>query len=214
MTQLAITWKRPLKTVGLWDSVREIARMYDAGMGAAIFVPIVFFSWFPFVSTFQSRILFNQAFSRGLEISLILAGNKANQQTWHCRSFCCTFLELVRVSWEKQMRISLGNSICTYLPLLELRKGDGTLTSWMFTILTTIALVFSTPFCFYWPARLACWRFIFVVGNDNKAMVLFSISKLLLFLLLVECPVRYCRFFRELRKINIIKQCIKTKENN
>ena len=79
--QLAITWKRVVKTLGLWDSVREIARMYDAGMGAVIFVPIVFFSWFPFVSTFQSRILFNQAFSRGLEISLILAGNKANQQT-------------------------------------------------------------------------------------------------------------------------------------
>ncbi|RLN43488.1 callose synthase 10 [Panicum miliaceum] len=78
---LAITWKRVVKTLGLWDSVREIARMYDAGMGALIFVPIVFFSWFPFVSTFQSRILFNQAFSRGLEISLILAGNKANQQT-------------------------------------------------------------------------------------------------------------------------------------
>nr|CAB3499926.1 unnamed protein product [Digitaria exilis] len=78
---LAITWKRIVKTLGLWDSVREIARMYDAGMGALIFVPIVFFSWFPFVSTFQSRILFNQAFSRGLEISLILAGNKANQQT-------------------------------------------------------------------------------------------------------------------------------------
>ncbi|KAL6641747.1 hypothetical protein ACP70R_019928 [Stipagrostis hirtigluma subsp. patula] len=78
---LAITWKRVVKTLGLWDSVREIARMYDAGMGAVIFVPIVFFSWFPFVSTFQSRILFNQAFSRGLEISLILAGNKANQET-------------------------------------------------------------------------------------------------------------------------------------
>ncbi|CAN6202896.1 unnamed protein product [Urochloa humidicola] len=77
---LAITWKRVMKTLGLWDSVREIARMYDAGMGALIFVPIVFFSWFPFVSTFQSRILFNQAFSRGLEISIILAGNKANKQ--------------------------------------------------------------------------------------------------------------------------------------
>uniref|UniRef100_A0A0E0L6W8 1,3-beta-glucan synthase n=1 Tax=Oryza punctata TaxID=4537 RepID=A0A0E0L6W8_ORYPU len=77
---LAVTWKRLVKFVGLWDSVREIARMYDAGMGALIFVPIVFFSWFPFVSTFQSRFLFNQAFSRGLEISLILAGNKANQE--------------------------------------------------------------------------------------------------------------------------------------
>jgi callose synthase len=78
--QLAVTWKRVVKVLGLWDSVREIARMYDAGMGAIIFVPIVVFSWFPFVSTFQSRFLFNQAFSRGLEISLILAGNKANQQ--------------------------------------------------------------------------------------------------------------------------------------
>jgi len=52
--------------------------MYDAGMGMIIFAPIAFLSWFPFISTFQSRLLFNQAFSRGLEISIILAGNKAN----------------------------------------------------------------------------------------------------------------------------------------
>ncbi|XP_066355037.1 callose synthase 10-like [Miscanthus floridulus] len=70
---LAVAWKRVVKALRLWDSVREIARMYDAGMGAIIFVHIVFFSWFPFVSTFQSRFFFNQAFSRGLEISLILA---------------------------------------------------------------------------------------------------------------------------------------------
>uniref|UniRef100_A0A6N2K4J3 1,3-beta-glucan synthase n=1 Tax=Salix viminalis TaxID=40686 RepID=A0A6N2K4J3_SALVM len=75
---VAIAWKRIVWTLGLWDSVREFARMYDAGMGMVIFVPIAILSWFPFVSTFQSRLLFNQAFSRGLEISLILAGNKAN----------------------------------------------------------------------------------------------------------------------------------------
>lgn len=75
---IAIAWKRIVWSLGLWDSVREFARMYDAGMGVLIFVPIAFLSWFPFVSTFQSRLLFNQAFSRGLEISLILAGNKAN----------------------------------------------------------------------------------------------------------------------------------------
>lgn len=75
---LAITWKRIVRSLGLWDSVREFARMYDAGMGMIIFAPIAVLSWFPFVSTFQSRLLFNQAFSRGLEISLILAGNKAN----------------------------------------------------------------------------------------------------------------------------------------
>ncbi|KAL6497170.1 Callose synthase 10 [Orobanche gracilis] len=75
---LAITWKKMVRSLGLWDSVKEFARMYDAGMGIIIFAPIAILSWFPFVSTFQSRLLFNQAFSRGLEISLILAGNKAN----------------------------------------------------------------------------------------------------------------------------------------
>lgn len=79
--QLAITWKKVVKSLGLWYSVREFARMYDAGMGMIIFAPVAFLSWFPFVSTFQSRLLFNQAFSRGLEISLILAGNKANVET-------------------------------------------------------------------------------------------------------------------------------------
>ncbi|WCJ36196.1 glucan synthase-like 8 [Euphorbia peplus] len=75
---LAVPWKRFIWSLGLWDSVREFARMYDAGMGMLIFAPIAVLSWFPFVSTFQSRLLFNQAFSRGLEISIILAGNKAN----------------------------------------------------------------------------------------------------------------------------------------
>ncbi|KAA8540725.1 hypothetical protein F0562_024356 [Nyssa sinensis] len=77
---LAITWKSIVRTLGLWESVREFARMYDAGMGMIIFAPVAVLSWFPFVSTFQSRLLFNQAFSRGLEISIILAGNKANVQ--------------------------------------------------------------------------------------------------------------------------------------
>ncbi|KAH0462751.1 hypothetical protein IEQ34_010326 [Dendrobium chrysotoxum] len=77
---IAITWKGLVRSLGLWDSVREVARMYDAGMGMLIFAPVAFLSWFPFISTFQSRLLFNQAFSRGLEISLILAGNKANVQ--------------------------------------------------------------------------------------------------------------------------------------
>ncbi|KAK6250205.1 hypothetical protein QUC31_007692 [Theobroma cacao] len=78
---LAITWKKVVRSLGMWDSVREFARFYDAGMGAIIFAPLAVLSWFPFISTFQSRLLFNQAFSRGLEISLILAGNKANAET-------------------------------------------------------------------------------------------------------------------------------------
>lgn len=75
---LAIAWKPIVKRLGLWKSVSAIARLYDTGMGMLLFIPIAFLSWFPFISTFQTRLLFNQAFSRGLEISLILAGNKPN----------------------------------------------------------------------------------------------------------------------------------------
>ncbi|CAI0450688.1 unnamed protein product, partial [Linum tenue] len=75
---IAAAWKPLMKKLGLWKSIRSIARLYDAGMGMIIFIPIALFSWFPFVSTFQTRLMFNQAFSRGLEISLILAGNNPN----------------------------------------------------------------------------------------------------------------------------------------
>lgn len=75
---IAVAWKPVVKKLGLWKTVRSLARLYDAGMGMIIFVPIAICSWFPFISTFQTRLLFNQAFSRGLEISLILAGNNPN----------------------------------------------------------------------------------------------------------------------------------------
>ncbi|KAL2631732.1 hypothetical protein R1flu_016418 [Riccia fluitans] len=70
-----------LENLRLWDAVRSGFRLYDAMMGAVIFTPIAVLSWFPFVSTFQTRLVFNQAFSRGLEISLILAGNRPNANT-------------------------------------------------------------------------------------------------------------------------------------
>lgn len=78
LLQIAVAWKPVVKRLGLWKIVRSLARLYDAGMGMIIFVPIAICSWFPFISTFQTRLLFNQAFSRGLEISLILAGNNQN----------------------------------------------------------------------------------------------------------------------------------------
>ncbi|ONM41812.1 Callose synthase 7 [Zea mays] len=60
----------------LWDSIMELGRSYENIMGLVLFLPIGFLSWFPFVSEFQTRLLFNQAFSRGLQISRILAGQK------------------------------------------------------------------------------------------------------------------------------------------
>ncbi|KAI3881502.1 hypothetical protein MKX03_035580 [Papaver bracteatum] len=65
-----------LKHIGFWDSIKELARAYEYVMGMVVFMPVVILSWFPFVSEFQTRLLFNQAFSRGLQISMILAGRK------------------------------------------------------------------------------------------------------------------------------------------
>ncbi|KAG9149951.1 hypothetical protein Leryth_010026 [Lithospermum erythrorhizon] len=69
-----------LKGIGFWESIMELARAYEAIMGLVIFMPVVVLSWFPFVSEFQTRLLFNQAFSRGLQISMILAGKKQEEK--------------------------------------------------------------------------------------------------------------------------------------
>ncbi|XP_022741586.1 callose synthase 7-like isoform X3 [Durio zibethinus] len=60
----------------MWKSIKEMARVYDYIMALLLFTPIAILSWLPFVAEFQTRILFNQAFSRGLQISIILAGRK------------------------------------------------------------------------------------------------------------------------------------------
>ncbi|CAK9232746.1 unnamed protein product [Sphagnum troendelagicum] len=78
LLSIAIAVRPVVEKVGLWKSVRGIARLYDAFMGMVIFIPIALLSWFPFISTFQTRLVFNQAFSRGLEISVLLAGDQPN----------------------------------------------------------------------------------------------------------------------------------------
>ncbi|XP_078163571.1 callose synthase 3-like [Carex rostrata] len=73
---------RPIiKWAGLWGSIRAMARGYEIVMGLILFTPIAFFAWFPFVSEFQTRMLFNQAFSRGLQISRILGGHKKDRSS-------------------------------------------------------------------------------------------------------------------------------------
>ncbi|PKU65171.1 Callose synthase 7 [Dendrobium catenatum] len=68
---------RPMmKKLGFWDSIKELGRAYEYVMGLIILIPVAVLSWFSFVSEFQTRLLFNQAFSRGLQISRILAGRK------------------------------------------------------------------------------------------------------------------------------------------
>ncbi|KAL3815028.1 hypothetical protein ACJIZ3_016296 [Penstemon smallii] len=66
---------------GFWGSVRTLARGYELIIGLLLFTPVAFLAWFPFVSEFQTRMLFNQAFSRGLQISRILGGPKKDRSS-------------------------------------------------------------------------------------------------------------------------------------
>ncbi|KAK4760051.1 hypothetical protein SAY87_023182 [Trapa incisa] len=79
--QIAQAIKPMVQKVGLWGSVQNLARGYEITMGLILFTPIAFLAWFPFVSEFQTRMLFNQAFSRGLQISRILGGPKKDRSS-------------------------------------------------------------------------------------------------------------------------------------
>ncbi|KAI9074792.1 hypothetical protein K1719_043216 [Acacia pycnantha] len=79
LVQIAQACKPVVKRLGMWGSVRALSRGYEYLMGVVIFAPLAILAWFPFVSEFQTRLLFNQAFSRGLQIQRILAGGKKHK---------------------------------------------------------------------------------------------------------------------------------------
>nr|XP_043609266.1 callose synthase 2-like [Erigeron canadensis] len=70
-----------LRRSGMWSSIRTLAQYYEIIMGLLLFTPVAFLAWFPFVSEFQTRMLFNQAFSRGLQISRILGGGQKKDKS-------------------------------------------------------------------------------------------------------------------------------------
>ncbi|XP_056696651.1 callose synthase 5 [Spinacia oleracea] len=76
LLSIAIACRPVVKGMGMWSSVKALARGYEYIMGILIFTPVAMLAWFPFISEFQTRLLFNQAFSRGLQIQRILAGGK------------------------------------------------------------------------------------------------------------------------------------------
>ncbi|KAI5647696.1 hypothetical protein M9H77_33701 [Catharanthus roseus] len=78
---IAQALKSWLQFTGFWGSIRTLARGYEIIMGLLLFMPVAFLAWFPFVSEFQTRMLFNQAFSRGLQISRILGGPKKDRSS-------------------------------------------------------------------------------------------------------------------------------------
>lgn len=79
--QIAQACKPLVHRFGFWASIRTLARGYEIVMGLLLFTPVAFLAWFPFVSEFQTRMLFNQAFSRGLQISRILGGQRKDRSS-------------------------------------------------------------------------------------------------------------------------------------
>ncbi|KAL4362182.1 hypothetical protein GQ457_04G005610 [Hibiscus cannabinus] len=67
-----------LQSTRLWDSVVSVARLYDVLFGVLVMVPLAFLSWMPGFQSMQTRILFNEAFSRGLRIFQIVTGKKSS----------------------------------------------------------------------------------------------------------------------------------------
>ncbi|WOK95662.1 hypothetical protein Cni_G04369 [Canna indica] len=67
-----------IESTVLWEAVVSVARLYDILFGMVIMAPVAFLSWMPGFQEMQTRILFNEAFSRGLQISRILTGKKSN----------------------------------------------------------------------------------------------------------------------------------------
>ncbi|KAJ8749165.1 hypothetical protein K2173_018636 [Erythroxylum novogranatense] len=66
-----------LQSTILWEIVVSVARLYDIMFGVIVMAPVAFLSWMPGFQSMQTRILFNEAFSRGLRISQIVTGKKS-----------------------------------------------------------------------------------------------------------------------------------------
>lgn len=68
---------RPLlqKTM-IWDTVVSVSRLYDIMFAVIVLAPLAILSWLPGFQPMQTRILFNEAFSRGLQIFQMITGKK------------------------------------------------------------------------------------------------------------------------------------------
>ncbi|VFQ84068.1 unnamed protein product [Cuscuta campestris] len=68
---------RPLlQNTFMWGTVVAVARLYEIMIGVIVLIPVALLSWLPGFQPMQTRILFNDAFSRGLRIFQIVTGVK------------------------------------------------------------------------------------------------------------------------------------------
>ncbi|KAH7546004.1 hypothetical protein FEM48_Zijuj01G0154900 [Ziziphus jujuba var. spinosa] len=78
MISIAQVLRPFLQSTVVWDTVVSLARLYDLLFGVIVMAPVALLSWLPGFQSMQTRILFNEAFSRGLQISRIVTGKKNN----------------------------------------------------------------------------------------------------------------------------------------
>ncbi|KAI3865921.1 hypothetical protein MKX03_024071 [Papaver bracteatum] len=76
LTLIAQAVRPKIQQFGLWEFVVVLAQFYDYGMGVVLFAPMAALAWLPIISAFQTRFLFNEAYSRRLQIQPILAGKR------------------------------------------------------------------------------------------------------------------------------------------
>lgn len=74
---IAQVFRRRLQYTKLWEVVISVARLYDIMFGVVVMAPVALLSWLPGFQSMQTRILFNEAFSRGLRIFQIVTGMKS-----------------------------------------------------------------------------------------------------------------------------------------
>ncbi|CAN6444443.1 unnamed protein product [Victoria cruziana] len=78
LISIALVLRPLLEQTIVWNTVVAISRLYDILFALIVMVPTALLSWLPGFASMQTRILFNEAFSRGLHISRILTGKKSN----------------------------------------------------------------------------------------------------------------------------------------
>lgn len=69
-----------LQTSLVWETVVSLARLYDMLFGIIVMAPVALLSWMPGFQSMQTRILFNEGFSRGLQISQLLSGRNPHSE--------------------------------------------------------------------------------------------------------------------------------------
>ncbi|XVF27644.1 hypothetical protein REPUB_Repub14bG0126000 [Reevesia pubescens] len=79
LISIALVLRPFLQSTVVWETVVSLARLYDMLFGLIVIAPVALLSWLPGFQAMQTRILFNDAFSRGLQISRLISGKKSTE---------------------------------------------------------------------------------------------------------------------------------------